>query len=104
MVQSWPERLPSGLSASLRRIAGEAVTNIRRHSGATRATVTLQALDGFLAVTVADNGRGIEKPVRGFGLQGMDERAHLLGGRISVEGPPGRGTTVRCLVPFGGAM
>ena len=102
VVQSWPEELPSDLCANLRRVAGEALSNVRRHSRATRVTVTLQALGGSLAVTVADNGRGIVNDEGGFGLQGMGERARLLGGRVTVESPPGRGTTVRCIVPFGG--
>jgi signal transduction histidine kinase len=102
VVQSWPEELSFHLSANLRRVVGEALCNVRRHSGATRVTVTLQALDASLAVTVADNGRGIVSSEGGFGLRGMAERARLFGGRVIVEGPPGRGTTVRCIVPQGG--
>lgn len=102
VVQSWPEELPIHLSANLRRVVGEALVNVRRHSAATRVTVTLQALDGSLAVTVADDGRGIVSTEGGFGLRGMGERARLLGGRITAESPSGRGTTVRCIVPFGG--
>jgi signal transduction histidine kinase len=102
VVHSWPEELPFHLAANLRRIVGESLSNVRRHSGATRVTVTLQAVDGALAVTVADNGRGILSTEGGFGLRGMGERARQLGGRVTVESRPGHGTTVRCIVSFGG--
>ncbi len=101
VVQSWPEELPTCVSTDLRRILGEAVTNVRRHSQATRVTVTLQALNGFLALTVVDNGSGMVGSENGFGLRGMAERARLHGGRVIVDGQPGCGTTVRCIVPFG---
>ena len=101
-VQSWPEELPYHLSTNLQRVTGEALSNVRRHSGATRVTVTLQALDGSLAVTVADNGRGIQNAEGGFGLRGMGERARQFGGRVTIESSAGRGTTVRCIAPFGG--
>jgi signal transduction histidine kinase len=102
VVQAWPEEVPFYLSVNLRRIVGEALTNVRRHSAATRVTVTLQALDGSLALTVSDDGRGIVNAEGGFGLRGMGERARQLAGRVTVESTPGRGTTVRCIVPFGG--
>jgi signal transduction histidine kinase len=101
-VQSWPEEVPYHLSTNLQRVTGEALSNVRRHSGATRVTVTLQALDGSLAVTVADNGRGILNAEGGFGLRGMGERARQFGGRVTIESSPRRGTTVRCIAPFGG--
>lgn len=100
-VRSWPEDLPSHRAVNLRRIVGEALSNVRRHSGATCVAITLQAVGGSLAITITDNGRGIASKEDGFGLRGMSERARLVGGRISLDSAPRRGTTVRCLVPYG---
>jgi signal transduction histidine kinase len=66
-------------------------------------TVTLQVVDASLALTITDNGRGIRTREGGFGLRGMRERAQLLDGRISLDAAPEGGTTVRCVVPFGGS-
>jgi signal transduction histidine kinase len=102
VVHSWPDELPVHQAMNLRRIVGEALSNVHRHSGASRVTVTLQALNDSLAITISDNGRGIVSTEGGFGLRGMRERVHLLGGRISFGSSPGEGTTVRCITPFGG--
>jgi signal transduction histidine kinase len=103
IVHSWPEELPAHQAMNLRRIVGEAINNVRRHSGASRVTVTLQVVGGSLAITIADNGCGMTGSEGGFGLRGMVERARLLGGRISLDSTPGRGTTVRCISPLGGS-
>jgi len=102
VVQGWPDELPFDMAANLRRICGEALANVRRHSGASRVTVTLQALAGSLALTVADDGRGLGRAEAGFGRRGMAERAREMRGHISVKSAPGRGTIVRCIVPHGG--
>ncbi|HXZ99411.1 MAG TPA: ATP-binding protein [Candidatus Binatia bacterium] len=104
VVHGWPEELPFEVAANLRQICGEALVNVRRHSGASRVTVTLQALDGSLALTVADDGRGLGQSGAGFGLRGMAERAALLGGRVTLDSTSGVGTTVRCVVPRGGFL
>jgi signal transduction histidine kinase len=101
VIHSWPDELPSQQAWNLSRIASEALTNVRRHSGASRVTVTLQVLDSSLAITITDNGRGLGNPESGFGLRGMRERAHLLDGRITLDTPSEGGTRVRCIVPFG---
>lgn len=98
IVHSWPDQLPAHQAGNLRRIIGEALNNVRRHSGATRVTVTLQTVGGTLAITISDDGRGLVSTGGGFGMRGMRERARLVGGRISWEGEPGRGTIVRCIV------
>ena len=103
VVHSWPDELPAHQATNLRRIVGEALSNVRRHSGASRVTVTLQVVKGSLAITIADNGRGMASRDGGFGLRGMSERARLLGGRISFDSAPGEGTTVRCISPLGGS-
>ena len=101
VIHSWPDELPSQQAWHLSRIASEALTNVRRHSGASRVTVTLQVVGSSLAITITDNGRGLGSPESGFGLRGMRERVHLLDGRITLDTPPEGGTRVRCIVPFG---
>ncbi|HBV95143.1 MAG: ATP-binding protein [Candidatus Dormibacteria bacterium] len=101
IVHSWPEHIQAHQAANLGRIVGEALTNVRRHSAASRVTVTLQLVNAHLAVTVCDNGRGMHSGGGGFGVRGMRERASLLGGRLTLDGRPGSGTTVRCVLPLG---
>lgn len=84
------------------RVAQEALSNAARHSGAGRVEVRLQrGEDGSVALEVADDGRGFafEQSERGLGIAGMRERALLVGGEVTIESRPGRGTTVRLTVP-----
>lgn len=70
----------------------EAVTNVVRHSGATRCTVDL----GPSRLSVTDDGRGCSRHVEGNGLRGVRERVTAAGGALSIgPGPDGRGTIVR---------
>ncbi|MBC8078465.1 MAG: hypothetical protein H7Y32_20475, partial [Chloroflexales bacterium] len=78
--------LPEPLPHELAQVAKEALHNVLRHSGATRAQLTLTIEDGQLILTVADHGRGFDAaaPARGYGLRGMRERIAALGGRLMV--------------------
>jgi len=81
------------------RVLQESLTNIAKHAGATRVTVRVERRDGRLALEVRDNGRGfvVSEPAKpgSFGLLGLRERASLLGGEVSIESIPGKGTTMR---------
>lgn len=84
------------------RVAQEALSNAGRHSGAGRVEVRLRRReDGGVELEVADDGRGFafEESERGLGIGGMRERALLIGGELTIESRPGRGTTVRLTVP-----
>jgi PAS domain S-box-containing protein len=85
-------------AAALFRIVQEALTNIAKHAGATRVTVTLKRQRQHLVLAICDNGRGITPADRGkphsFGLRGMSERARALNGTLDVAGAPGGGTMV----------
>jgi two-component system, NarL family, sensor histidine kinase UhpB len=86
------------------RVAQEALSNAARHSGAARIEVRLRRpAAGGVELEVADDGRGFafEKSERGLGIAGMRERALLVGGELTIESGPGRGTTVRLSVPGG---
>ena len=92
------DRLPSDTETTLYRIAQEALTNVARHSQATRADVILERRDAHVVLIIEDNGVGFD-PARtgdrlGFGLTGMHERAALVGAQLQIESAPGEGTTV----------
>jgi len=92
------------------RIVQEALTNIARHASASRVTVRICETDGHLEVLVADDGIGVSDAqvadTRSFGLLGMRERAHALGGQVTVRGDPGKGTSVLLTIdlPSSGAL
>lgn len=80
------------------RIAQEALTNTLRHAKASRAELTLaraQDSDGAVTLVVRDDGRGLNGSDPGAGIQGMHERALLLGGVCRLDSPPSGGTEVR---------
>jgi two-component system sensor histidine kinase UhpB len=89
---------------ALFRILQEALTNVARHAHAGAVRVTLGGRGKLFVLVVKDNGRGITKAemssVEAIGLLGMAERARLLGGRVTVAGVQGRGTTVTVQVPM----
>lgn len=90
------------------RIAQEALRNVWKHSGAAKARVTLKFGDGRAVLTVEDEGKGFELPGRmdaltvagKLGLAGMQERAQLIGGKLSLQSEPGKGTTLTLEVPI----
>ncbi len=77
------------------RVAQEALTNTLRHSGAQRAAVTLELDDEDVLLTVADDGRGLGEAEPGAGIQGMRERALLIGARFRIDPGTESGTVVR---------
>jgi two-component system sensor histidine kinase UhpB len=85
-------------ASALFRIFQESLTNIAKHAGATRVTVTLRRQRQHLTLTICDNGRGITPADRlkpqSFGLRGMSERARALGGTLSLSPASGGGTMV----------
>ncbi|MFH8727783.1 sensor histidine kinase [Streptomyces termitum] len=95
------------VSATLLRIAEEALANTERHSAATRAGVTLSYMDDEVVLDVRDDGRGFDLdalpahgPGGGFGLRGMRARAERLAGVVAVESAAGEGTAVSVRVPL----
>jgi PAS domain S-box-containing protein len=89
----------------LLRIVGEALTNARRHSGATTVRVTLRTLPGQVMVEVSDDGVGFEPPAHpvgspGTGIRGMRERAAMLNAELTISSERGTGSRVRVQLPF----
>ena len=80
------------------RVAQEALTNTLRHSGAQRAAVTLEQDGEDVLLTVADDGRGLGDSDPGAGIQGMRERALLIGARFRIDPGEEAGAVVRLRV------
>jgi PAS domain S-box-containing protein len=95
--------LDSERATALFRILQETMTNVARHANATEVEVTLAETNGSLSMRIHDNGRGISDDdlaeSRSLGILGMRERALLLGGRLTINGSPAKGTTVKVRVP-----
>ncbi len=101
-------RLPERVRSALLRIAQGALANVREHSGARTATLTLTLLEDQVVLDVADDGHGFAPEdasasapgVRGHGLPAMRARAGQLGGTLTVESAPGEGTVLSAAIPL----
>ena len=96
-------RLPAVLENAVYRMAQEALANACRHSGTDRVAVTLTQQDGTLRLEVRDWGTGFDPesvPDDRFGLEGIRQRAQLLGGELTVDSAPGKGSTVSVTLPI----
>jgi signal transduction histidine kinase len=94
--------LTADQSLAIYRIAQEALSNVLRHAGPTRAVVEVARNNGAIQLTVEDYGAGFDTGTarrEGLGLTSMSERARVLGGALSVESHPGGGTRVRLRLP-----
>jgi two-component system sensor histidine kinase UhpB len=102
------QRLPS-LSAEqelvVYRVAQESLFNVIRHSEATTARIALECEAGAVVLSVSDDGRGMPSSgtSAGSGIEGMRERALLIGASLQIESEPASGTRVRLVVPVGSA-
>lgn len=99
-----PPEIPREIASCLYRITQESLQNVLKHAGATEVSVSLSRRKRTVIVIIADNGAGFAasavKARGGLGLIGMEERARLVAGRITVDSSPGRGTTVTLEVPL----
>ena len=97
------DRLAPPLESAVFRIVQESVTNACRHGRATNIEVRLTQDKNTLHVEVEDNGVGFDTTTAkggGFGIEGIYERARLLGGTASIESRPGQGTRVTAELPI----
>ncbi len=99
-------RLPPIVELQLLRIIQEALTNIRKHSRATRAEIEISQSDGKCLAQVTDDGAGFDPSAKHradfprFGLAIMRERAESIDGELVLSSEPGKGTRVRIAVPL----
>lgn len=102
-LEQLPERPDPAVELACFRIAQEALTNILRHSDASRASLTLarDATGKNLDVIITDNGRGFgEDQIHGLGMVTMRERAQQLGGSLLVDTAPGQGARISLHIPM----
>ncbi len=96
-------RLDRDRATAVFRIVQESLTNVMRHAQATRVTITFEKDSGHYWLEVKDNGKGIQphdlRKRGSFGVLGMQERAHVFGGSVSITGEAGKGTTLRVKIP-----
>ncbi|MGD0500189.1 MAG: sensor histidine kinase [Bryobacteraceae bacterium] len=90
------------------RVAQECLQNITKHSGATRVMLSLGTADSRVRLRVTDNGAGfcadeIRKKAMAFGLEGMRERAALIGGTLAIRSAPGKGARIVLDLPYSAA-
>ena len=91
-------------STAIFRIFQEALTNVARHANADKISIILRQESGQLILEVTDNGQGIRKSQiedsHSLGILGMKERALVLGGVVSINGVPEKGTNVKVEIPL----
>ena len=101
-VRGEQRRLPEEMELVLFRITQEALRNVWRHSKASKAEIKVEFEPGITRITVSDNGKGFNLPDKidglardgKLGLAGMKERAQLIGGTLTVQSSPGKGTSI----------
>jgi PAS domain S-box-containing protein len=97
--------VPASTAMAFYRIAQEALNNVEKHSRARRAELLLSCNAAEAELVVRDNGRGFRvrpdaRTNSGWGLQNMQERAALVGGRLSIQSNPGDGTRISARFPL----
>ncbi len=98
------ERLPRDIETTAYRIIQEAATNTLRYAAAEQLEIRVDRRDDWLIVMVRDDGKGFvpedTEPKKSLGLQGMRERAQLVGGHLQVLSVPEAGTTILARLPL----
>ncbi|MEM8505773.1 MAG: sensor histidine kinase [Cyanobacteria bacterium P01_D01_bin.1] len=94
--------LPQQLSYQFYLIAKEGLVNVQKHAAASKVSLSIMAANDQIELTLLDNGRGFEPDVErsGYGLQGIEERSHLLGGKMIIYSRLGQGTQLQVVVPL----
>ena len=99
-----PRSVDSDVALCIFRILQEALRNVKKHSGASRAQVILQLVDSTIHLSVCDQGVGFDRKEitksTGLGIRSMEERARWLGGHFEIHSEPGRGTKIDARLPL----
>jgi signal transduction histidine kinase len=101
VVNTLPDRrLSAAVEATAYFVVSESLANIAKYASATQASVGAGCDGATLRVEVGDNGVGGVDQTRGTGIRGLQDRVSALGGRLTVESPPGQGTLVVAEIPI----
>lgn len=104
LSEDIPRSVDPDVALCLFRVVQEALRNLKKHSGASKAQVRLRRAGDKLLVSVYDEGVGFDTrdlgKKEGLGIRSMEERAHLLGGRFEIHSKPGEGTRIEASVPL----
>ncbi|GLS05947.1 hypothetical protein GCM10007860_31110 [Chitiniphilus shinanonensis] len=97
--------LPDAAALALYRVAQQALDNVARHAGAAEVAIELTECDGYVQLTVRDDGRGLDqgaaaRPAQGHGVAAMRQRLLAFGGGIELQGMPGTGTRLVAHLPL----
>ena len=98
-VTGEPQPLENKVALALYRAAQEGLTNVRRHARASRVDLQLDYQPDKVRLEVRDNGVGAAQTTGGFGLLGIRERMHLLGGELEITTGVGKGFCLTVSVP-----
>ncbi|WP_156417778.1 ATP-binding protein [Aureimonas sp. AU4] len=105
LLEGLAEPMPNATAISIYRVVQEGLTNVARHSQASNVSITSRRIGNVLRVVIEDDGRGFELSkadgprTRRNGFVGMRERLAAIGGTLTVESEPGRGTSLFIVVP-----
>jgi signal transduction histidine kinase len=101
VAESFVDDLPEEHRTCVFRVVQEALRNSARHSGARQARVSVGEEDGFLKLSVQDDGKGFAPSLEtGLGILGMQERVVSLSGTMTLDSRPGRGTALTFNLPL----
>jgi two-component system CheB/CheR fusion protein len=99
-----PASMPREVASCVYRVAQEGLQNISKHANAKHVSMTIGLQKGAVVMTIADDGAGFDhaavKGRGGLGLIGMEERARLVKGKLSIAARPGKGTRITIEVPL----
>jgi signal transduction histidine kinase len=95
-------RFPPAVEVTAYYAVSEALTNTAKHAAAGQAAIVVEERGDVLRLCVSDDGAGGADPSRGSGLVGLRDRVESMGGRIEVDSPAGRGTTITVSLPLTG--
>jgi PAS domain S-box-containing protein len=101
------DRLAPPIEMAIYRIVQEAVNNAQQHSGARSVKVNVTQQWTYIHISIRDDGKGFDPAItkkRRYGLQGIHERARLLGGSAIIDTSPGKGTEIRATLPISDSL
>jgi signal transduction histidine kinase len=100
-ISGVPEQpLPPPVEAAVYFVTAETLTNMAKYAEACSAAIELQVEDGCLTLEISDDGVGGASDSAGSGLAGLCDRIEALEGQLTIDSPPGEGTTVRAQIPL----